>query len=73
MPQPIGHRTLRELTPEPVEAAIYERETLPRGSGVAGPAIIQEALCTTLVGPGQQATVGALGELYIEKCPTEAA
>ena len=73
MPQPIGHRTLRELTPEPVEAAIYERETLPRGSCVAGPAIIQEALCTTLVGPGQQATVGALGELYIEKCPTEAA
>ena len=70
-PIPIGMRTLRELSPQPVEASIYERESLPRGACVTGPAIIQEALCTTLVGPGQQATVGALGELYIEK--TEAA
>jgi N-methylhydantoinase A len=67
LPESIGSRTLRELGPTPVEALIYDREQLPRGARVAGPAIIQEALCTTLVGPGQQATVGALGELYIEK------
>lgn len=66
-PQPLGTRLLRELAPEPVQAAIYARESLPRGARIAGPAIIQEALCTTLVGPGQQATVGHLGELYIEK------
>ncbi len=72
-PPPLGHRTLRELSPQPVEAAIYERTQLPRGCCIHGPAIIQEALCTTLVGPGQQATVGALGELYIEKNTTGAA
>jgi N-methylhydantoinase A len=72
-PPPLGHRTLRELSPQPVEAALYERTQLPRGCCIRGPAIIQEALCTTLVGPGQQATVGALGELYIEKTTTEAA
>jgi len=66
-PVAIGTRALHELAAGPVEALIYSREQLPRGACVAGPAIIQEALCTTLVGPGQQATVGALGELYIEK------
>jgi N-methylhydantoinase A len=66
-PVPIGTRTLHELAATPVEARVYEREQLPRGAHVAGPAIIQESLCTTLVGPGQRATVGALGELYIEK------
>ena len=66
-PTPIGHRRLLQLAPVPLDAAIYQRETLSPGSVVAGPAIIQEALCTTLVGPGQQATVGDFGELYIEK------
>jgi N-methylhydantoinase A len=66
-PQPIGHRTLLELAATPLTAAIYARESLVPGQCVQGPAIIQEELCTTLVGPGQQATVGDIGELYIEK------
>jgi N-methylhydantoinase A len=66
-PPPLGYRELRELAPQPLRAALYDRTALPRGCRVPGPAVIQEALCTTLVGPGQQATVGALGELYIER------
>jgi len=61
-----------------VEAAVVDQglenvglanrdEMTPIVGRVSGPAIIQEALCTTLVGPGQQATVGDIGELYIEK------
>jgi N-methylhydantoinase A len=66
-PVPIGRRQLLQLGPQPLDAAIYQRESLPPGTRVNGPAIIQEALCTTLVGAGQQMTVGDFGELYIEK------
>lgn len=66
-PQPIGHRRLHQLAPQPLDAAVYDRDGLLPGQCLAGPAIVQEALCTTLVGPGQQATVGELGELYIER------
>lgn len=66
-PVPIGQRQLLQLAPGPLQANIYQRESLPPGTCIAGPAIIQEALCTTLVGPGQQASVGDFGELYIEK------
>ena len=69
-PVPIGHRTLRQLAPQDLDAAVYQRESLLPGQTVQGPAIIQEALCTTLVGPGQRATVGDIGELYIEKQET---
>jgi N-methylhydantoinase A len=69
LPQPIpsGHRTLHLQAREPLQAALYEREALHPGHCLAGPAIVQEALCTTLVGPGQQLTVGEYGELYIER------
>jgi N-methylhydantoinase A len=69
LPQPIpsGHRTLHLQAREPLPAALYEREALHPGHCLAGPAIVQEALCTTLVGPGQQLTVGEYGELYIER------
>ena len=66
-PAAIGQRRITQLASQPLEALIYERETLGRGSRVMGPAIIQEALCTTLIGVGQQATVGEFGEVYIEK------
>jgi len=60
-----GYRTLRYLAPQPVEAAIHEREALRPGMCVPGPAVIHEALCTTLVPPGLAATVGRFGELSI--------
>ncbi|HEV7631846.1 MAG TPA: hydantoinase/oxoprolinase family protein [Steroidobacteraceae bacterium] len=66
-PQPIGRRRLLQLAPAPLDAGIFERAALAPGMQVAGPAIIQEPLCTTLVGPGQTARCGDYGELYIEK------
>lgn len=63
---PVGQRELRHLAATPVQAAIYTRESLPPGAVVAGPAIVQEDLCTILVCPGQTATVGRFGELIIE-------
>ena len=64
-PTPRGRRTLQQLAPAPVEALVYEREHLRPGAVIAGPAIIQEALCTTLVPPGLVASVGRYGELAI--------
>jgi N-methylhydantoinase A/oxoprolinase/acetone carboxylase beta subunit len=62
---PRAWRTLQHLAAAPVEAAIHDRESLAIGARVAGPAIIHEALCTTLVPPGHVASVGSCGELAI--------
>jgi N-methylhydantoinase A/oxoprolinase/acetone carboxylase beta subunit len=64
-PAPCGRRVLHHLAPAPIEAGVYEREQLLPGTVVRGPAIIQEALCTTLVPPGLDASVGCYGELSI--------
>ncbi len=58
---------LRHLGPEVVQAGEYDRETLPPGARVAGPAVIREPLSTTLVCPGQVAEVGRFGEIVIEE------
>jgi N-methylhydantoinase A len=60
---------LRHLADEPVRAAEYAREQLAVGAMVRGPAIIREALSTTVVMPGQVAEVGRFGELVIEARP----
>ena len=67
-PRPGPKRTieLRHLEDEPLLAAEYAREELPVGARIDGPAIVREALSTTLVYPGQTATVGRFGELQIE-------
>jgi N-methylhydantoinase A len=58
---------LRYLQEAPLEAGEYAREALPVGGRVQGPAVIREALSTTVVWPGQAAEVGPLGELVIEQ------
>jgi N-methylhydantoinase A len=58
---------LRYLEDEPLRADEHEREHLPVGSVVEGPALIREALSTTFVMPGQAATVGRFGEIVIER------
>ena len=68
-PAPIGRRMLSHLADEPVEANVYERDTLGAGACVRGPAIVREPLATILVIPGQTATVGRFGELVIEARP----
>jgi N-methylhydantoinase A len=57
---------LRHFADGPLEAAEYDRATLPVGARIAGPAVVREGLATTFVVPGQTAEVGRLGELRIE-------
>jgi N-methylhydantoinase A len=66
-PVPRARRTLHFLAATPLEAGIYDRPALAPGTRVSGPAIIHEALCTTLVPAGQAATVGRYGELAIAR------
>ena len=49
------------------EAAVHAREGLPAGHEVAGPALIVDAVSTTVVEPGWRARVDALGNLILER------
>jgi N-methylhydantoinase A len=66
-PDPIGSVDLRCLFDEPVTAQIYQREALLAGHRIEGPAVVREELSTTYVTPDQVATVGANGEILIER------
>lgn len=66
-PEAIGTRLLHHVADSPAEAVIYQRARLGQGARIFGPAIIQEPLSTILVGPGQHATIGRFGEIYIER------
>ncbi len=48
------------------EAAIYERDRLPVGASIAGPAIVEEPASTTVVFPDQRLTRDEYGFLHIE-------
>jgi N-methylhydantoinase A len=50
----------------PVECAIYDRSDLPAGHALTGPAVIEEIDSTTVVFPGDLATVHPSGALVIE-------
>jgi N-methylhydantoinase A len=45
---------------------IYDRDRLPAGSRINGPALVQEYASTTVVAPGDQLTVDRFGNLDIE-------
>ena len=49
-----------------LEATIYERSELAPGEPIAGPAVIEEPASTTVVYPGQRASVDAIGNLRID-------
>lgn len=49
-----------------VPASIYERSRLNVGFSAVGPAVIEEYGSTTLVGPRDRFTIGALGEIQID-------
>ncbi|MGH7314233.1 MAG: hydantoinase/oxoprolinase family protein [Candidatus Rokuibacteriota bacterium] len=51
----------------PVGALVYERARLPGGVPFGGPAIVEEMGATTVIPPGWSATVGAWGELVLER------
>jgi 5-oxoprolinase (ATP-hydrolysing) len=48
-------------------APLYERERMPAGTSVVGPAIIAEANATTVVDEGWQAATSASGHLLVER------
>jgi N-methylhydantoinase A len=68
-PAPRSLRTveLKYYADETLQAGEYDRDALPIGASVAGPAIIREGLSTTFVCPGQVATVGSLRELVVRR------
>jgi N-methylhydantoinase A len=49
--------------------AIYDRERLPLGGVVRGPAIVEQADTTTVIPPGHAATVDSAGNLRIRREP----
>lgn len=49
------------------DAALYRRERLGRGAVIDGPAIVAEANATTVVEPGWQAEITALGHLVLTR------
>jgi N-methylhydantoinase A len=65
-PTPIGSTTLSYLEGAALRASVYDRTAMRAGDEVVGPAIIREALSTTLVCSGQIATIGRIGEIVIE-------
>ena len=50
-----------------VTTPIYERDRLGRGVSLSGPAIVEEMGATTVVPPGWTGSVGAWGELILER------
>ncbi|MFM9969951.1 MAG: hydantoinase/oxoprolinase family protein [Burkholderiales bacterium] len=48
-----------------IDTPVYDRNTLPSGFESAGPAVIEEYGSTTIVGPDDFFTIGALGEIRI--------
>jgi N-methylhydantoinase A len=61
-----GHRcALFEETGEYVQTPIYERSRLSPGAAIDGPAIIEQLDSTTVVLPGQRATVDPYGTLVV--------
>lgn len=63
---PIAHRPMHLMSDGWITAPIWQRDALPAGFNLTGPAIIEEYGSTTLLGSGEIATVGALGEIAIQ-------
>lgn len=49
---------------------VFAREALPRGAVIEGPAVLEQLDSTTVLEPGNRATVDALGNLVIEVNPS---
>ncbi len=64
---PSGTRAIRFPGAAPVEAALYDRASLPELSSLAGPAAIAEAQTTTILPEGFHAHVNPGGDLVLER------
>ena len=66
-PMPEGMRTVVFDNPAvPLPARVLWRSSLPAGTVIPGPAVIEEPNSATLVGPGDRATVDPSGHLEID-------
>jgi N-methylhydantoinase A len=54
---------------DPVPCAVYDRMQLLAGNVIQGPAVIEESATSTLLDPGDHATVDAFGHLIIDLNP----
>jgi N-methylhydantoinase A len=52
-----------------IPTAVYERAALPVGAALEGPAVIEEAMSTTLLHPGQTLDVDLYGNFIIHTAP----
>ena len=50
-----------------VAAPVYDRDAIPTGGRIDGPALIIEATATTIVEPGWQAEMTAIGDLVLRR------
>jgi len=70
--QPPSHKEVRSVYfAHPhgwLSVPVWQRERLPVGFALAGPAIIEEFSSTTVLMPGDTARVGAYGEIHVEVC-----
>lgn len=48
-----------------LDTPVYDRPRLEPGACLCGPALVVQADCTTLIHPGQRASVDALGNLIV--------
>ena len=48
------------------ETPVYDRERLPADARFAGPAIVQQTDCTSVVEPGNRASLDAIGNLILD-------
>ena len=69
-PTPMARkRVLDPGSGELLDAQVFRRERLEPGASIEGPALIVEDATTTVVAPGFDATVDALGHLILERRP----
>jgi len=59
-------RTFFETTGDWAECPVWQREALLAGNEITGPAIVEEVSATTVLYPGDQARVDAVGSLVVE-------
>lgn len=63
---PIGRRPVYfEAADRPLDCQVHQRDDLPPGAVITGPAIVQEYASTTLLFPGDRAEAAPTGELII--------
>jgi N-methylhydantoinase A len=66
---PSARRRARFAGAGEVIVPCYEREALPGGQVIAGPAVIEDAWSTIVLYPGQRAASDPLGNLVIDSAP----